>query len=289
MPSLREFLEKESKFEQQVNDKINDGLKGFSDKHPLISTAFKTSLHLLPPPFDTIAQNIYNTSDDSDEEKLKQVREFLNKIRTKDEDHFNRIVAKLDKICDNLVQLKDSVATQDTLLEIKDIIISKDNNIMKKLDEIIKTQRQSLSNIICENHLTDFKNNIIEPIISHLNNHPKAIALLTQIGSEDLFYDYLKHFDLESEWKAITAEQKEVCSLVKVIESEFTDFCNQNNIPVVEEIKKILYYDGSYYLYPDTIDKVPFKDFVERLIKTVKSPSLESNLNNILKMERYPS
>lgn len=95
MVSLREFLEKESKFEQQVNDKINDGLKGFSDKHPLISTAFKTSLHFLPPPSDTIAQNIYNTSDGSDEEKLTHVRKFLNQIRTIDEDHFNRIVAKL--------------------------------------------------------------------------------------------------------------------------------------------------------------------------------------------------
>jgi hypothetical protein len=43
---------------------------------------------------------------------------------------------------------------------------------------------------------------------------------------------------------------------------------------VAEEIKKIPYYNGGVFvgdLYPDTIDKVPIKNFVERLIKTVIS------------------
>jgi hypothetical protein len=55
-----------SKFEQKVNETISRQVKNLSDKHPLMTTAFKTSLHILPQ-FDSIAGEIYDSFEGSDE------------------------------------------------------------------------------------------------------------------------------------------------------------------------------------------------------------------------------
>jgi hypothetical protein len=78
----------------------------------------------LPPPIDSIVQDIYQSYDGSDEEN-------------QGEEHYNKIVPKLDKVISGMDQLKDNAAKQKTLLEVKDIIIRQDNNIKQKLDQII--------------------------------------------------------------------------------------------------------------------------------------------------------
>jgi hypothetical protein len=56
-----------SKFEQQVNETISRQVINLSDNPPLMTTAFKTSLHILPPQFDAIAGDIYDSFDGSNE------------------------------------------------------------------------------------------------------------------------------------------------------------------------------------------------------------------------------
>lgn len=135
-PSWREFDDKASKFEQRVNDKIANGAKDFSYKHPLIATAFKASLHILPPPFDGIAGSIYDSFNGSDDEKFQQVKNYLNTLQNQGEKHYNKIASQM-------AEFKELVAKERTLLEIKDIIISKDCNVNQKLDAIIEAQRSA--------------------------------------------------------------------------------------------------------------------------------------------------
>jgi hypothetical protein len=136
-PSWREFIEKESRFEQELNDNLSKRINDFSSKHPLVATTFQTSLRLLPPPFDSIVESIYNKLEGSDQEKLKEVRKFLNELRTQGEDHYNRIASQMAK---NITELTNIIAKETTLLEIKDVMISKDDNINRKLDAIIEAQ-----------------------------------------------------------------------------------------------------------------------------------------------------
>lgn len=66
-----------------------------------------------------------------------------------------------------------------------------------------------------------------------LKNSSINIESIPQIGNEELFYDCLKHFDLESQWRTIVDSPKRISSLTGVLESEFRDYCIQNHIPVV--------------------------------------------------------
>jgi CHAT domain-containing protein/Tfp pilus assembly protein PilF len=137
-PLWGELIHRVGIFEEQVGDKISKKVTNFSDKHPLIATAFKTSLHLLPSPFDSIAEAIYDSFNGSDEEKLEQVKTYLEKIQTQGEEHYNEMTSMLNRIDNNVIELKDIAAKQNTLLEIKDFIVSKDNTMNLKLDKIIK-------------------------------------------------------------------------------------------------------------------------------------------------------
>jgi hypothetical protein len=131
-----EFEDKVSKFEQRVNSNIANGAKDFSDKHPLIATTFKASLHILPPPFDGIAGSIYDSFNGTDEQKFQQVKTYLNTLQNQGEVHYNNIASQM-------AEFKEIVANERTLLEIKDIIISKDDNINQKLDAIIEAQKSA--------------------------------------------------------------------------------------------------------------------------------------------------
>ena len=102
----------------------------------LVATTFQASLRLLPPPFDSIVEVIYDKFEGSDQEKLKEARKFLKELRTQGEDHYNMIASQMAK---NITELTNIVAKETTLLEIKDIMISKDGNINRKLDAIMKS------------------------------------------------------------------------------------------------------------------------------------------------------
>jgi len=123
-PSLSEFTEKVTKFELKFNNKISEGVKSISDKDPLIVEAFKTSVHLLPSPFDVMAEAIFNDFKGSDEEKFEQVKEVLEEFRSQGEDHYNDLISKLGSLHSDVLELKDSTAKQSTLLEIKVMISS---------------------------------------------------------------------------------------------------------------------------------------------------------------------
>ena len=168
------------------------------------------------------------------------------------------------------------------------------NNKMEEIKDFLDYSITLLSfdNELNEKHLTDFKNNIVRPILSYLGNSSIDIGVIPQIGNEDLFYDYLRHFNLELQWNAITDSQEGISSLRNDIESEFRTFCNQNGIPVVDQIRTASHYDDGVFvgdISPDPIDKIPIKDFVKRLINLPHNHSFERILNNRLTIETYPN
>jgi tetratricopeptide (TPR) repeat protein len=144
LPSWKEFEEKVSKFELQVNDKITKGGKDLSNRHPLIATAFKASLHVLPPPFDGITESLYDSFTGSDEEKLEEVKRFLDQLQRQGEHDYEEMASRLDAFRLDIIYLKNSAAKQSTLLQIKDIMISRDNTINQKLDKLLNNQEELL-------------------------------------------------------------------------------------------------------------------------------------------------
>jgi hypothetical protein len=236
-PSWKEFIEKESRFEQEVNNAISARLSDFPSKHPLIASAFHTSLHLLPSPFDSIVESVYNKSEGSDQQKLNEVREFLNKILTQGEDHYNRTASQ---IANNIADLKDIVAKETTLLEIKDIIVSKDDNINQKLDAIIKVQKSSMEKylddhsreivrIIYQNWMADsglFASYGYENGIKHENEPHEPQTTNSGLARQHLISGYVNHA-----WKFYTAGKAESVDKSKEIKY------------IVDSYEKLLYHE----------------------------------------------
>jgi hypothetical protein len=140
-PSWREFIEKERMFYKEVDNQLGKKAEGLSDKHQIVTIAFKTSLHVLPQPFDAIADSIYESVDGYDKEKLSEVKEFLHAVKKRGEYHYNELAPKLSKITDELIDLKDDIARQNTLLYVRDIMMSSDT-IDRKLHKIMRVQEQ---------------------------------------------------------------------------------------------------------------------------------------------------
>src|SRR5205823_1375321 len=84
-----------------------------------------------------IAGSIYDSFNGSDDEKFQQVKNYLNTLQNQGEEHYNKIASQM-------AEFKEFVANERTLLEIKDIIISKDDNVNQKLDVIIEAQRSAM-------------------------------------------------------------------------------------------------------------------------------------------------
>jgi hypothetical protein len=139
-PSWKELIEKERIFEEEVDNQLRKTTK--ADKHQIAAIAFKTSVHVLPPPFDAMAESIYESVDDYDKEKLSEVKKFLHTIKRQGEDHYNELAPKLGRITYDIINLKNDTARQSTLLYIRDIIISKSDTIDQKLHKITKVQKE---------------------------------------------------------------------------------------------------------------------------------------------------
>lgn len=134
------LIEKERIFEEEVDNQLGKTTKGLSDKHSIAAIAFKTSVHVLPSPFDAIVESIYESVDDYDKEKLSEVKKFLHTIKKQGEDHYNELAPKLGRITYDIISLKNDTARQSTLLYIRDIIINKSDTIDQKLHKITKVQ-----------------------------------------------------------------------------------------------------------------------------------------------------
>lgn len=134
-PSWNEFTIKIGDFEKSANDVISNKIEKFQNNHPLVDKAIRTSIKFLPSPFDNIGEVIYDSSKDSDE-GVEEVKNFLNDLQRQGQEHYKKIISKLDIVSIDILDIKTSVAKEDTLQLIKQILISKDDLITQKLNEL---------------------------------------------------------------------------------------------------------------------------------------------------------
>jgi uncharacterized membrane-anchored protein YhcB (DUF1043 family) len=141
-PSWKELMEKKRLFDQSVDNQLSKKMKGSSDKHQIVSLAFETSVHILPSPFDAMAESIFESVEGYGKEKLREVRKFLDVIKARGEDHFNELAPALGRITHDIITLNNSTARRSTLLYVRDIIISKGDTIDQKLHKLTRVQEE---------------------------------------------------------------------------------------------------------------------------------------------------
>lgn len=128
-------------FYQEVDNQLGKKAEGLSHKHQIVYIAFKTSLHVLPQPFDAISDSIYESVEGHNKEKLSEVKEFLRAVKKRGEHHYNELTPKLSKITYEIMALKNDTARQNTLLYVRDIMMSSDT-IDQKLHKIRRAQEE---------------------------------------------------------------------------------------------------------------------------------------------------
>src|SRR5215471_3310585 len=139
--SYMTFIEKERLFYREVDNQLGKKIEGLSDKHQIVTIAFKTSLHVLPQPIDAIADSIYEGVEGHDKEKLSEVNAFLHTVKERGEYHYNELAPRLSKITYEIIDLKNDIARQNTLLYVRDIMMSRDT-IDQKLYKIRRGQEE---------------------------------------------------------------------------------------------------------------------------------------------------
>lgn len=130
LPSWSEFTEKLSTFEKNVREKINE----FKDNHSLLDSTIKGLIPILPPPFNAMADKIYNNFDGSEEQKSKVVLSYLKYLETLGEKHYNQIAEKVDALLIEISDIKQITANESTLQKIQEILISSGKETNEKLD-----------------------------------------------------------------------------------------------------------------------------------------------------------
>jgi hypothetical protein len=135
-PSWRDLIAKERMFDKEVSNKLSKPSSGQSDKNQIIETAFRSSLHILPSPFNSIAESVYDSVDGYEREKLGEVRSFLHVMTKKGENHYLELVSRLGKVTSDVLKLKNDAARKSTLLYIRDILAGKSNNVDQRLYRI---------------------------------------------------------------------------------------------------------------------------------------------------------
>jgi hypothetical protein len=96
LPSWRELYEKEREWEKRIEQEINEKVGRAAKDHPLFDKIFSSSLFLLPPPFNAIAQNIYDKAKGSGSDPLNEVRKYFEKIEEEGQEHYEIVANKLD-------------------------------------------------------------------------------------------------------------------------------------------------------------------------------------------------
>jgi hypothetical protein len=129
--------------------RLGEKIQAIKDGHPVLDEAMRKSVPLLPPPFNMIAQVIYDTFDDTKKDlAIQEVLGFLNHIKKDGEDHFNQISSKLENLESSLSSLEDVTAREDTLLKIKDILDSKESSVSYRLNNILYEIRKQMISLI---------------------------------------------------------------------------------------------------------------------------------------------
>lgn len=155
-PTWTEFVEKTSKFEKTFQSKIEE----FKENHPLLDKFIQKSLPTLPPPFNIIAENIYNSFEGSSEEKTTEVLNYFTYLKNQGEKHYYQVTIRLDEVINKLDDLKKLTAKEETLSEIQETLISSGALLERKLDKL----NEDLSEI--KNNVKNIENttNVIEQI-----------------------------------------------------------------------------------------------------------------------------
>lgn len=133
LPSWSEFKEKLDAFEKEAGEKVGKLKKDY----PMLDRAIQAAITVgVPPPFNFVARNIYNSFNGTPKEKSDEVLNYFNYLKNKGEKHYEEVATKLDSVLINVQDLKQFSAKEETVENIKDILISSSNQIDQKLVEL---------------------------------------------------------------------------------------------------------------------------------------------------------
>jgi tetratricopeptide (TPR) repeat protein len=130
LPGWDEFNKKLTELEQRAAGAVEK----FKDNHPVLDSTIKGLLPLLPPPFDSVAERIYDSFDGSPKDKSEEVLGYFQKLQSQGKEHYEQIAAQLDNILVQVEDLARVTAKESTVETIQEILVSSGKVTNQKLD-----------------------------------------------------------------------------------------------------------------------------------------------------------
>ena len=152
LPSWDEFTTSFSNFDIKINEKISN----FKDNHQLLDQAIKESIRYLPPPFNGIAENLYDRFEGDPTDKIKEVREILSTIFEQGQENYEKTAIRLDDILMAIKDVKKIISNNSAVDEMRIILTHSTTRIedeVKKLKEIFNIKTDKIHEDILKNQL----------------------------------------------------------------------------------------------------------------------------------------
>jgi hypothetical protein len=139
-PSWKDVTGAFTKFQVWVLDeqkKITKDIQDVKERNPLIDKIVKSAIPFFPPPFNGIAQLIYDAFDGSNEDKLGAVQHYFEFLQSQGEHHYNEITKQLEQIHSEIKIL----AKEESLQLIKDMLVSSKYSVDLLTQYLQRSQR----------------------------------------------------------------------------------------------------------------------------------------------------
>lgn len=107
-----------------------------NDHRSLDSVISDIVIPALPSPFDGIADKIYSSEKGDPEQKVKAVLDYMHYLGDQGEEHYEKIVSRLDSVLTEVSEVKIITAKESTLQSVKEILVSREDTVNQKLDEL---------------------------------------------------------------------------------------------------------------------------------------------------------
>lgn len=118
----------------RLRQKVDKDIRKFKQDHPRLSKAIEISLDGLPWPLKAIAKHIYKGSEGSEKEKYVAVLDYLDRLESQGEAHYNQVVLELDKLHLEIDDIREITAKESTIQKMQEILISSGEALKEKLD-----------------------------------------------------------------------------------------------------------------------------------------------------------
>lgn len=149
-PTWSKFKKSLEHFEKKLSDietTVSGNIVEFKERHPFVAQFIEECIPILPPPFDKIADRVWNVSEGTEEDRADAVLEYLKTIEFQGEKHYQTIINSLEKLDLDLDKIEKEMAREETVKRLQTIMLSVGTDVEQQIHDLERTISMEIRNV----------------------------------------------------------------------------------------------------------------------------------------------